>query len=83
MFTVEMDADGGRAVCITTLDQSGDSDDVEVLMYDDEVYVIQHDDDEHVHMVIMSAQQWLDIISAMNLTEGAYYLAPTRQRRPL
>ena len=75
MFTVEMDADGGQAVCITTLDHSGHSDDVEVLIYDDGVYIVQHDDDENVHMVIMSTQQWLDIISAMNLTEGAYYLA--------
>lgn len=79
MFTIEMDADGGLAVCITTLDSQGHSDDVEVLLYDDEVYVVQHDEHENVHMVIMSPQQWFDIISAMNLPEGAYYLAARQE----
>lgn len=79
MFTIEMDADGGNAVCITTLDSQGESDDVEVMLYDDGVYIIQHDDDDNMHMVVMSPQQWMDIVSAMKLPEGAYYLAETRR----
>ena len=79
MFTVEMDHDGGRAAIIITLDQSGEHDDVEVLIYDDEVYIQQHDDEhDSTHIVILSTQQWLDILAAMNLTDGAYYIGQRR-----
>lgn len=81
MFTVEMDSDGGRAASIITLDQSGEHDDVEVLIYDDEVYIQQHDDEyDSTHIVILSTQQWLDILAAMNLTDGAYYIGQRTTR---
>lgn len=81
MFTVEMDSDGGRAASIITLDQSGEHEDVEVLIYDDEVYIQQHDDEyDSTHIVILSTQQWLDILAAMNLTDGAYYIGQRTTR---
>lgn len=81
MFTVEMDSDGGRAASIITLDHTGEHDDVEVLIYDDEVYIQQHDDEyDSTHIVILSTQQWLDILAAMNLTDGAYYIGQRTTR---
>lgn len=80
MFTVEMDYDRGRAVKIVSLDHSGTSDEVEVLLYDDEVYISQINEEYDTHdMIIMSPQQFADIMTAMGLGEGAYYIG--RQER--
>lgn len=79
MFTVEMDFDRGRAVRIYTLDHAGDSDDVQVVLYEDEVYLIQTNEEHNTQdMIIMSPQQFADIITAMGLGEGAYYIGKKR-----
>lgn len=72
MFTVEMDDDGGRSILVTTIDQSGNFDDVEVHLYDDTVFIKQVDDADLVQLITMSPQQFFDIMSSWNCTEGAY-----------
>jgi len=42
-------------------------------MFDDQVFIRQIDEHEGLQMILMSPQQLLDIVSAMNLPEGAYY----------
>jgi hypothetical protein len=73
MFTIELDTDRGHGITITTLDNSGVNDDVEVILYDDQVFVRQFDEFDGSQMIIMSVQQMKDIVAAMSLPEGAYY----------
>lgn len=73
MFTIEMSVDNGTAVAITSLDLSGEHDDVVITIYDDAVYIKQYDDEWGLsQIIIMSPQQWNDIVYSMNLPEGAY-----------
>ncbi len=73
MFTVEFESD---AAVITTLDQSDMHEDVEVIFGDDgDVYMRQFEPDmDSYQMIIMSAQQWLDLMAAYKSSEGSYYL---------
>jgi len=73
MFTVEFESD---ASIITTLDQNDEYEDVEVVFGDDgDVYIRQFEPEmESYQMVLLSAQQWLDIMAAYKSSEGAYYL---------
>ena len=73
MFTIEMDTDEGHGITITTLDETDDFDDVEVILYEDQVFIRQIDEYEGVNLIAMSPQQLRDIVSAMDLPEGAYY----------
>ena len=74
MFTVEFESD---AAVITTLDQNDLYEDVEVIFGDEgEVYMRQFEPEmDSYQMLIMSAQQWLDIMAAYKSSEGSYYLA--------
>jgi hypothetical protein len=73
MFTVEFEAD---ASIITTLDQQDAFEDVEMVLADDgTIYIRQFDEQlEEFQMIYMSAQQWLDLITAYQSPEGAYVL---------
>jgi hypothetical protein len=77
MFTVEMDTDLGESATITSLDDGGSFPDVEVIIFDDSVtirQIIDHGKDILVDMVMMSPTQWHEVLSAMQLSEGAYTL---------
>lgn len=73
MFTIEMDTDDGHGITITTLDETDDFDDVEVILYEDQVFIRQVNEYDGVSLIVMSPQQFQDIVSAMDLPEGAYY----------
>jgi len=73
MFTIEFDTDRGEGITITTLDGKGRHDDVEVILYDDDIYIRQIDESDGVQMIMLSSQQFKDIVAAFNLPEGAYY----------
>ena len=73
MFTVEMDADLGKAILITSIDEENIYEDVSVLVYDDEVYIQQYDDDYDTNnIIIMSIDQWSDLIDSLDLPSGVY-----------
>ena len=75
MFTVEMDTDNGESSTITTLDETGTHPDVEVNLFDDMVVIRQIKDVERdvvVDMIILSPEQWSDILAAMRMPAGAY-----------
>jgi|TARA_R110000822_G_scaffold117822_3_gene250327 hypothetical protein len=78
MYTVEFESD---ASIIITLDQKETHEDVEVVMADDgQVYLRQYEEEmDSYQMIIMSHQQWLDIMAAYKSTEGAYYLEMKRE----
>ena len=73
MYTVEFESD---AAIITTLDQSDMHEDVEVIFGGDgDVYMRQFEPEmDSYQMLIMSAQQWLDLMAAYKSSEGSYYL---------
>lgn len=73
MFTVEFESD---ASIVTTLDQQDAFEDVEMVLADDgTIYIRQFDEQlEEYQMIYMSAQQWLDLITAYQSPEGAYVL---------
>jgi len=72
MFTIEMDWD---ETAITVLDQTGENEDVQFLIYDDVAYIRQFDNDTNRFSVItMSPDQIGEIIASMNLPEGAYLM---------
>ena len=73
MFTIEMDRDKGDDITIVTLDDRGDYDDVEVVVYEDQVFIRQVDDFDTVSLIIMSPQQLRDVVYAMDLPSGCYY----------
>lgn len=71
MFTVEFESD---ATVITTLDQAGELNDVEVILDEDSIFFRQWSDDLGSYdLVEMSEQQLRDIIAALSKSEGAYY----------
>jgi hypothetical protein len=70
MFTIETEWD---ELGIRILDQTGQYEDVEFLIYDDVVYIRQWDEDLEQHYIItLSPQQFEELTYAMNLPEGAY-----------
>ena len=72
MFTIEMDWD---ETAITVLDQTGENEDVQFLIYDDVAYIRQFDNDTNRFSIItMSPDQIGEIIASMNLPEGAYLM---------
>ena len=73
MFTVEFESD---ASIVTTLDQHDKHEDVEIIFGDDGVvYMRQFEPDmEQYQMLIMSAQQWMDLMAAYKSAEVSYYV---------
>jgi len=71
MYTIEhFDED----TVITTLDQSGSLGDVEVMIDDASVVIRQFSETRNSYdLIIMSAQQFKNILDAMNKPEGVYY----------
>jgi hypothetical protein len=75
MFTVEMDTAEGESSTITTLDETGTFPDVEVNIFDDMVVIRQIKDVEKdivLDMVVISPEQWSDILAAMQMPAGVY-----------
>jgi hypothetical protein len=70
MFTIEMDWD---ETAITILDQTGNYEDVQFLVFDDIVYIRQWDEDlEKFDTIVMSPEMFDSFRSALNLPEGTY-----------
>lgn len=72
MFTIETEPD---CTVVTTLDDSGIKEDVQVILASDEdkVYIVQRlEETERVHIIEASYQQLLDIFYSLDLPDGAY-----------
>lgn len=71
MFTVEFEPD---ASVIRSLDESGELEDVEMIIDDSgTVYIRQWDNDlEKYEMVILRYQQLLDLVMSLQQTEGLF-----------
>lgn len=72
MFTVEMDWD---ETAITVLDPDGEHEDLQVIMYEDIVYIRQWDPDiERFILIDISPKQYLQLMHSFSVPEGAYML---------
>lgn len=77
MFTVETEYD---CTVVTTIDEGGYLDDVEVTMDESTVFIRQNlPKSDRAQVLELSYQQWLDILVAMDLPDGAYYQSEKRQ----
>jgi hypothetical protein len=75
MFTVEFEPD---AAIIQSLDETGNMNDVEMIIADEGVvYIRQWDDSlEKYEMLVMTYQQLLDIVLSLKQTEGLFQIVP-------
>tara|TARA_B110000093_G_scaffold183366_1_gene233998 strand:+ start:4909 stop:5151 length:243 start_codon:yes stop_codon:yes gene_type:complete len=71
MFTIETDFD---YTAITTLDEEGNFEDVEVVLDEEVVYIAQVLPECDSRQILeLSYQQFMDIVVALDLPDGAYY----------
>ena len=72
MFTIEMDHD---EVGITILDQDGNYEDVQFIVYDDIVCIRQwNEEEEEFSMIAMSPDMFDEFRQALDLPSGAYMM---------
>ena len=71
MFTIEHESE---FTVVTTLDQSGGYNDVELILDEEDIVIRQFNEDMGCYELInMSDQQSKDIIASMDKGQGAYY----------
>tara|TARA_R110000803_G_scaffold37255_1_gene80264 strand:+ start:179 stop:424 length:246 start_codon:yes stop_codon:yes gene_type:complete len=71
MFTIETEFD---YTVITTLDEEDSFEDVEVVLDEEVVYIAQNLPDSNTRQIIeLTYQQFMDIVAALDLPDGAYY----------
>ena len=71
MFTIEHEFE---STIITTLDQKGDHEDVEIHLDEESIFIRQWSEElQTFDLIELSMQQLKDIITAVDLPEGAYY----------
>jgi len=75
MFTVEFEHDSS---VIRSLDETGELDDIEMILDDDGlVFMRQWDDSmEKYEMIVMTYQQLLDLVVSLRQTEGIFLTVP-------
>ena len=70
MFSVEHEFDN---TTITVLDDSGEQEDVAVILFDDLVYIRQYvEDTELASVVTMTPKMFAEMIEAYNRGEGSF-----------
>jgi hypothetical protein len=71
MFTIEHEFE---STVITTLDQEGEHEDVEIHLDAESIFIRQWSEElQTFDLIELSMQQLNDIITAVDLPEGAYY----------
>ena len=75
MFTVEFEHDSS---VIRGLDETGELDDIEMILDDDGlVFMRQWDDSlDKYEMIVMTYQQLLDLVVSLKQTEGIFLAVP-------
>ena len=75
MFTVEFEHDSS---VIRSLDETGELDDIEMILDDDGLVFIRQWDDslEKYEMIVMTYQQLLDLVVSLRQTEGIFLTVP-------
>lgn len=72
MITVEFEDD---ETCITVIDDTGELEDVQALLYDDYCHIRQWNEKNSMFDVItLKPEMYLKLMKAWNLPQGAYIL---------
>lgn len=72
MITIEFDMD---ETMITVMDNTGELDDVQALLYDDYCHIRQwNEKTQRFDVITMKPEMYLKLMKAFNLGEGAYDL---------
>lgn len=69
MFTNEFDSSSATT---TVIDEENSFEDVKLVIDDELVYLEQWNDEYEPDLVVLSYQQWYELLKALNLPEGAY-----------
>jgi hypothetical protein len=70
MFSVEHEFDN---TTITVLDDSGEQEDVAVILFDDVIYIRQYvEDTDLASIVTLSPKMFAEMIEAWNCAEGSF-----------
>lgn len=78
MFTIEMDWD---ETAITILDESGQYEDIEIMMYEDVCYIRQYLEDTNKYSLIaFTPEMMYAFMTAFKLPEGAYRINNNNRR---
>jgi hypothetical protein len=78
MFWIEMEHD---ETLITILDDSGELDDVSVLLYDDYCHIRQWNESEGAFNIItLKAEMYFELMKAWNLPVGGYTIVKSNQQ---
>jgi hypothetical protein len=76
MFSNEFEFDESVT---TVMDETGEYEDVHVIITDDQVFIRQWDDDrEKYEVVCMTPKMFLELQEAMKSPEGMFYVELTR-----
>ena len=82
MFTIEMDLD---ETCITILDNTGELEDVDALLYEDYCHIRQFNErTQRFEVITLTSEMYLKLMKAFNLPEGTYDITvqPKKIKRP-
>ena len=72
MFTIEFDDD---ETCITLLDNTGELEDVNILLYDDYCHIRQWNQSiNYWEIVTLTSEMYLALMKAWQLPEGSYVI---------
>lgn len=72
MFTVEFLPDH---TLVTSLDEEDMCEDIQMVLTEESVYLIQHDEQlQETQTLLISYQQLLDLFASLDRTEGSYYI---------
>ena len=78
MFWIEMEHD---ETLITILDDSGELDDVSVLLYDDYCHIRQwNEKEEAFNIITLKAEMYFELMKAWNLPVGGYTIVKNNQQ---
>ena len=78
MFTIEMDWD---ETAITILDESGQYEDIEIMMFDDVCYIRQFLEDTNKYSLIaFTPEMMYAFMKSFGLPAGAYKINPKKQK---
>lgn len=72
MFTIEFYPDH---TLVTSLDEEDMCEDIQMVLTEESVYLVQHDDMlQETQTLLISYQQLLDLFASLDRPEGTYYI---------
>jgi hypothetical protein len=72
MFTIEFLPDH---TLVTSLDEEDMCEDIQMVLTEESVYLVQHDDTlQETQTLLISYQQLLDLFASLDRPEGTYYI---------